>query len=174
MNGGALTVLLAASAELDPAQERRIVELVADPPSWLERFVARIDLSDPAGCWPWVGARNNPHGYGTFWLDGRKHRSHRLSYALLIAPIPSGSVLDHFGCDNRGCVNPWHVRPTSHRENTLRGSGPAAANARKTHCPRSHPLSGENLHVRPSGQRVCRACDRDRAARRRARRREGS
>ena len=31
-------------------------------------------------------------------------------------------------------------------------------NARKTHCKRGHPLSGENLAIGTNGSRQCRAC----------------
>jgi hypothetical protein len=33
-------------------------------------------------------------------------------------------------------------------------------NSTKTRCKRGHPLSGENLHVRPDGSRSCKACQR--------------
>lgn len=36
---------------------------------------------------------------------------------------------------------------------------PAVASSKRTHCPRGHPLSGDNLYVRSSdGSRHCRAC----------------
>lgn len=41
-------------------------------------------------------------------------------------------------------------------------------NREKTECKRGHPFSGKNLRVLPSGKRVCRACDRLRAAHYRA------
>lgn len=43
------------------------------------------------------------------------------------------------------------------------------ANAQKTHCPRNHPLSGDNVRVsqRASGERrVCKTCVREDAQRR--------
>lgn len=50
----------------------------------------------------------------------------------------------------------------SHRTNTLRGNTVTAANAAKTHCHAGHPLSGENLYVRPNdGARTCRECKRE-------------
>ena len=55
--------------------------------------------------------------------------------------------------------------PLTPRENTLRGVGPSALSAAKTHCAHGHPLSGDNLlvtwsHGRPA--RVCRECRRAR------------
>ena len=40
--------------------------------------------------------------------------------------------------------------------------------ASNTHCPSNHPYSGENLYVSPRGERRCRTCARDQAAKRRA------
>lgn len=28
----------------------------------------------------------------------------------------------------------------------------------KTHCPKGHPYSGENLYINPQGQRICKTC----------------
>lgn len=36
----------------------------------------------------------------------------------------------------------------------------------RTHCPQGHPYSGDNLHIRPNGNRHCRACHRERERRR--------
>lgn len=81
-----------------------------------------------------------------------------MSHELHKGPIPEGLVIDHL-CRNRGCVNPDHLEAVTQRENILRGEGLAAANARKTHCPKGHPYSGENLYVVPSsGRRQCRIC----------------
>jgi hypothetical protein len=38
------------------------------------------------------------------------------------------------------------------------GHGAAKTNREKTHCPRGHAYSGENLIERKSGRRGCRAC----------------
>ena len=65
-----------------------------------------------------------------------------------------------------------HV-PTTSRENTIRGEGPTAVNARKSHCIHGHEFTPENTYASPSGRRVCRACriewDRDREPRKRVR-----
>jgi hypothetical protein len=37
---------------------------------------------------------------------------------------------------------------------------PVKHNRHKTHCPRGHPLSGDNLFVNNQGGRVCRTCKR--------------
>ena len=43
------------------------------------------------------------------------------------------------------------------RENTLRNNSPVSINARKTHCPKGHPLSGSNVVIRKK-MRNCREC----------------
>jgi hypothetical protein len=49
------------------------------------------------------------------------------------------------------------------RENLLRGEGNTAKNAAKVVCQNGHAYDEKNTHIRPTGQRVCRACGRDRA-----------
>lgn len=120
------------------------------------RFLAHT-LKD-ASCWKWQGTIS-PKGYGHFWTGKRTVKAHRFSYELYVRPIPEGYVLDHL-CRNRRCVNPSHLEPVTSRENTMRGIGFAAENAKKTHCNNGHPFVGKNLIVPKSrpNRRVCRAC----------------
>lgn len=129
-----------------------------------EKFWEKVDAS--GDCWLWMGGLNTG-GYGRFTLDGRRQRAHRVAYALLVAPVPSGLELDHL-CRVRHCVNPDHLEPVTRRENLLRGAGPAQAGyrqKRKTHCPQGHPYDESNTFVwaaRPS-ERSCIECNRVRA-----------
>lgn len=103
-------------------------------------------------CWLWTGRLHE--GYGI--RSGK--RAHVIAYQLLVGPVPEDQVLDHL-CRVRHCVNPGHLEPVTRRENALRGTGISAINARKTHCLRGHPLSGDNLYVNPKkGTRSCRIC----------------
>lgn len=125
------------------------------PARLLDKFEA-----DDCGCWVWT-SRKDRGGYGKVKLDGRTRTAHAVFYECLVGPVPSGLELDHL-CRNRGCVNPAHLEPVSRKENVLRGASPAAANARKTHCPRGHAFTPENTEVRTVGQssRNCRTCKR--------------
>lgn len=122
----------------------------------LESFVSIVPIT---GCWMWMGAISHD-GYGRFHLRGKFMPAYRASYEIHRGPVPQELRCDHL-CRNRWCVNPWHIDIVTVRENTLRGVGPASVNAKKTHCPAGHPLSGDNLHivVDPRGIfRKCRIC----------------
>ncbi|MFF6829588.1 HNH endonuclease [Streptomyces longwoodensis] len=120
----------------------------------LERIMQRTDRSGE--CWLWTGPLDR-HGYAEIKVGGRHRLAHRLSYESFVGPIPPGLVIDH-KCRVRHCLNPAHLEPVTNRENILRGVGPAAKNAVKTHCPQGHPYDDANTIIRPQGNRRCRAC----------------
>lgn len=125
-----------------------------------ESFWDKVD-EQADGCWHWIGATDDA-GYGRF--RSREHgtnMAHRIAYLALAGPIPDGLSLDHL-CRVRCCVNPDHLEPVTARENILRGYGRGANEARQTHCQHGHPLSGDNLYIKPNGRRQCRQCNRDR------------
>lgn len=77
------------------------------------RFIARVDRSDPDGCWPWLGKQAG--GYGRFWLDGEWVGAHRYAAGDFNLP-PPGLVAAHH-CDNPICVNRDHLFLTDHAGN---------------------------------------------------------
>lgn len=99
------------------------------------------------------------YGYGWGRSGGRPGRAHRLSYRLWKGEIAEGLVLDHL-CRITGCINPAHLEAVTDKVNILRGIGPTARNAQKTHCLRGHPFDAKNTHINPRGDRVCRICAR--------------
>jgi hypothetical protein len=127
---------------------------------------------EPTGfCWLWTGNVNDA-GYGRFGAGGKIHRAHRFAYELLVGPIPEGCTLDHL-CRMTLCVNPDHLDPVGHVENTLRGFGPFAQNKRKTTCPKGHEYTDENTYLSRKNMRQCRRCGAENARRYRASKKAG-
>lgn len=110
------------------------------------------------GCWQWRGRRDRK-GYGRF----ASTRAHIWAYEQKVGPVPEGTVLDHWLCDNKWCANYEHVRPETNRVNTLRGTSFSARNHAKTECPKC----GGPYEVNYRGQRFCRPCRNARSRRRR-------
>jgi hypothetical protein len=134
------------------------------------RFLAKVNLGDPADCWEWTAFRDG-NGYGRLQIDGLAAKAHRVSYELSVGPIPDALPLDHL-CRNPPCVNPDHLEPVTHRENILRGVGMGAINARRTHCAHGHEFNDENTLVTKQGNRACRPCNTESTRVRRAKRRK--
>ncbi len=134
-------------------------------PTMLERFWSKVDkTSDPGGCWLWTASVGN-HGYGLFQVAagrvGFRALAHQVSYWLAFGPLDNSLEIDHL-CKVRRCVNPGHLEQVTGAENRRRSDGPAAVNARKTHCPRGHEYTPENTYIQPSnGSRICRTCRED-------------
>lgn len=122
----------------------------------MERLVICKPSTLDTGCWEWSGGTNND-GYGQANIGKVKQKVHRVMYEHFIGKIPEGLETDHL-CRNRKCANPYHLEPVTHQENTLRGFGITAQNARKTECKQGHPLNEENTYLNPRGGRRCRIC----------------
>lgn len=135
-----------------------------------DRFMERV-TERPDGCWDWRGHHIRT-GYAVVSLprEGRKHApkmtAHRLAYELFVGPVDPDLDADHL-CFNRGCVNPAHVEPVTHKENIRRMPGLFGQRARATHCQRGHDLSMTATFDKGDGRRRCRTC-RQEAQRRRA------
>lgn len=143
--------------------------------TFAERVFAKIDAS--GDCWEWTGSRNR-RGYGIVGRQGPigapiKIGAHRAVYELLVGPIPPDMHFDHL-CRNTSCVNPDHGEIVTPDENKRRGYSPRALNAAKTHCDKGHEFTQENTCIRlreGHKSRRCRACNRERVARVKARQR---
>ena len=130
--------------------------------SLFERWILKVDVR-ASGCWEWLGSKT-ADGYAH--IGGGREYGGRVVKAVIVAwefahgkRMPKGYEPDHL-CRNRGCVRPSHVEAVTKKVNILRGVGPTAQNAKKTHCKRGHPLSGKNLFRHKDGRRECRECHR--------------
>ena len=83
-------------------------QLDAVPPADIVRLCAMLNVPAREGCWIWAGHRNRK-GYGQFWMQGRAHWAHRVSYAAFNGPIEAGQHIDH-KCRNTSCCNPDHLQ----------------------------------------------------------------
>ena len=70
------------------------------------RFWAKVDRSQPEGCWLWTATRSR--GYGRFSVGGRLVRAHRFAWELTQGPVTNGLHVLH-RCDTPACVNPSHL-----------------------------------------------------------------
>lgn len=123
------------------------------------RIFGRIQIDPDTQCWNWMGGKDHA-GYGCVMYHKVRERTHRVLYAWKFGPIPKGSAacrelqLDHL-CRNTSCCNPDHMKLVDGRTNILRGTGPTAIAARKTHCKYGHPLPDSGGKPR----RYCKVCD---------------
>lgn len=120
----------------------------------------QFEINEKTGCWKWLRTLNKKHepGYGFLHQAGERILAHRFYFERLLSCIPKGLTIDHL-CKNTKCVNPSHLEPVTMKDNLLRGNSLPAINARKTHCCRGHPLSGQNIWRTIAGRRQCKMCD---------------
>jgi len=96
------------------------------------RFWDKVEIRHPRECWEWQSTLSR--GYGRMWNDGTQVSAHRYAYMRwhnLGTIAPRLQVMHR--CDNRRCVNPFHLE-----------LGTARDNIRDKHAKgRAHDQSGE-------------------------------
>lgn len=126
-------------------------------PIALREFVLSQLVTGPNGCLLWTGAVST-EGYGR----ASTTYVHRVMYEWFVGAIPDGMNIDHL-CRVRLCAAPAHLEAVTPRENILRGTSPAAQQARQTHCVNGHEFSDANTYIRSdTGGRRCNVCHRER------------
>lgn len=117
----------------------------------------------PAGkdeCWYWSAAINPRHKRPMFWF-----KSEWLAAARAVMYFKQGYLTpgmhvchDPVKCNNKACVNPFHLREDTPSANTydLVTSGNHNMK-RKTHCPKGHEYTEDNIY-KYNNKRHCRTC----------------
>ncbi len=124
------------------------------------RLFCKVVIDPVTGCWNFAGSIR-PDGYGQICIKKPRLRlTHIVAWELFNGPIAPGHAFElHHVCENRRCCRPdeHHVQRVTNKEHKAASPNNVAyKHAQKTHCPRGHPLSGDNL--RKTKYRKCRIC----------------
>ena len=126
-----------------------------------QRLYAKV-VEGPNGCWLFTASKTAA-GYGKIGRGGKKLGwlyAHRVSYEIMVGPIPVGLTLDHL-CRVPDCVNPDHLDPVPIGVNVARGT---AAQARKAHAAEQVTcLRAGHALVAGRNQRYCPTCKNENA-----------
>ena len=103
----------------------------------------------------------NKRGYLTVTLGATKREVHKIVAETFLGPRPEGMEIRHLDGNplNPAVINlAYGTRSENNRDKRQHGTD---HNVIKTHCPRGHEYTPENIRRVPSrpGQRYCRACE---------------
>jgi hypothetical protein len=119
----------------------------------IPRYQKRILVDAVKGCWLWQGAKTSK-GRGCLHIDGHTITTHKLFFILLIGQVPDGMELHH-RCEVKHCCNPEHLvvtTPKGHRGFHVH------YRSLRTHCPKGHAYTPENIRSSKHGWKSCRTC----------------
>jgi hypothetical protein len=88
------------------------------PENLLRRLIFMQPDRFPSGC-ILHDSLASTSGYHYVGRDGRPVGAHIAAWELLHGPIPVGLEIDHL-CFRKACVNPAHLQPVTHQENSRR------------------------------------------------------
>ncbi len=71
-----------------------------------QHFWDNVGKKTPSGCVLWIG-KPDSKGYARVHVGKKSYLASRVSYQLMIGPIPDGLCVLHH-CDNPMCINPMH------------------------------------------------------------------
>lgn len=122
-----------------------------------DEFKDKYNISSN-GCW--VAKNPRYDGYVDVWYEGERRLLHSVIYEIMSGERIRGHRWElHHTCENKSCVNPFHLVKKSQSEHAQEYTN--NFQKAKTHCPQGHPYTGENLYIKPDGRRVCRTCSRN-------------
>lgn len=105
----------------------------------------------------WEGTRVGKKGYSLVQNESIRHRgtvlAHRAMAMVFYGDIDGLEV--HHLCENKACINPWHLVPVTKLEHKASHLSEVCAHGHTGEMRRVQ--SGKNV-----GQRYCKACVRDR------------
>lgn len=120
----------------------------AKPP--FQRFHELFSVAQN-GCWEWTGHIGS-NGYGQIKAFGRMVSAHVFAFTLYKGPVPDKLQVLH-SCDNKRCVNPYHLSAGTHQRNMQEAAerGRMCAGSRHPHYGRKNPRPKQAHRVRVLG-----------------------
>ena len=133
-------------------------------PKQIARFWSYVDKTPGQGpkgdCHEWKGGRF-PSGYGSFGINNRAFRSHRVAFFIVSGIDPGENLVRHRICDNRPCCRYEHLAAGTHLDNMADRDAKGRQAKGKTHFSHTRPeciargdRSGSRTHPesRPRGE----------------------